>query len=253
MSEVKATLPDDRRVAVVTGASRGIGRAAARALAAAGHHVVAIARTQGGLEELDDEIRAAGGAATLVPLNLLEDGAIDRLGLALHERFGRVDALFGNAGILGPLSPVGHIEPKKWDEVFAVNVTVNYRLIRSLDPLLRRSAAGRCLFATSAAGWKAKPFWGAYAASKAALDAIVRTYAAEVESFGVTANLLNPGPLRTRMRAQAMPGEDPMTLKTPEDVAPAIVAALSPDETRTGSIYDFPLGVWTRHQIPAPV
>ena len=241
----------EKRIAVVTGASRGIGYAAAIALAAAGHHVVAVARTQGGLEELDDAISGAGGSATLVPLDLLEDGSIERLGAALFERFGRVDALLGNAGVLGPLSPVGHVDPAKWAGVFAVNVTANFRLIRALDPLLRLSGAGRTLFVTSGATVKCRPYWGPSSASKAALEALVRTYAGEVESFGITANLLNPGPLRTKMRAQAMPGEDPSTLKTPEDLAPAIVAALSPAETRTGRLYDFPSGAWLGFQPPA--
>lgn len=242
---------EDRRIVVVTGASRGIGKAAAVALAGAGYHVVAVARTQGGLEELDDAVRAVGGTATLVPASLTDDGAIDRLGLALYERYGRIDALLANAGILGPLSPVGHVDPKKWDEVFAVNVTANYRLIRSFDPLLRRSAAARTLFVTSAASWKCRAYWGPYSASKAALDAIVRTWAAEVQSFGITANLLNPGPLRTRMRAQAMPGEDPMSLETPEDLAPHVVAALAPETTRTGEVYDFPTRSWIAHRFPA--
>jgi NAD(P)-dependent dehydrogenase (short-subunit alcohol dehydrogenase family) len=240
----------EKRIAVVTGASRGIGRAVALALAADGCHVVAIARTQGGLEELDDAIQAAGGTATLVPMSLTEVDAIDRLGAALHERYGRVDVLVGNAGILGPLSPVGHVEPKKWDEVLAVNVTANYRLIRSLDPLLRQSAAGRCLFVGSAASWKCRAYWGPYSVSKAALDALVRTYAAEVQSFGVTANILNPGPLRTRMRAQAMPGEDPMTLPTPEDLAPFVVAAVQASETRTGMVCDFPDRTWKSFRVP---
>lgn len=245
------TEQNDKRIAVVTGASRGIGFAAAVALAGAGHHVVAVARTQGGLEELDDTIRAAGGSATLVPMDLLEDGSIERLGAALFERFGRVDALLGNAGVLGPLSPVGHVDPAKWAGVFAVNVTANFRLIRALDPLLRKSAAGRTLFVTSGAATKCRPYWGPYSASKAALDALVRTYAGEMESFGITANLMNPGPLRTKMRAQAMPGEDPSTLRTPADLAPHIVAALSVQETRTGMIYDFPSGTWLAFQPPA--
>lgn len=238
------TDPTSKRIAVVTGASRGIGRAVARALAADGCHVVALARTQGGLEELDDEIRAAGGSATLVPIDITDGAGIDRLGAALFERWGRLDVLVANAGILGPLSPVGHVDPKKWDDVFSVNVTANYRLIRSFDPLLRQSEAGRAVFVSSGAAWKARPFWAPYAASKAALEVLVRTYAAEVASFGVVANLLNPGPLRTRMRAQAMPGEDPMTLKTPDELAPHVVAMAAPGETRTGLLFDFPTLSW---------
>lgn len=243
----------DKRIALVTGASRGIGHAVALDLARAGHHVVAIARTEGGLTELDDAIRAIGGTTTLVPMSLTDTDAIDRLGEALFERYGRLDALVANAGILGPLSPIGHVKPKAWDDVMAVNVTANYRLIRSLDPLLRRSAAARTLFVSSGAAHKCRAYWGPYSVSKAALEALVRTYAAEVESFGITANLLNPGPLRTRMRAEAMPGEDPMSLKTPEDLAPHVVAAVSVAETRTGLIYDFPSLSWTEPQAPRPV
>lgn len=238
------------RIAVVTGASRGIGYEAALALAAAGCHVVAVARTTGGLEELDDAIRARGGSATLVPLDLTDYAAIDRLGAALFERFGRLDVLVGNAGLLGGLSPVGHIPPEKWERTLAVNVTANYRLIRSFDPLLRRSSAGRCLFVSSSLAWKARPFWGLYAATKAALNALVFCYAEEMRGFSVTANILNPGRLRTRMRAEAMPGEDPLTLKTPVDLAPYIVAATSVAETRTGEIFDFPTLSWMRSGSP---
>lgn len=233
------------RVAVVTGASRGIGRAAALHLAAAGAHVVAVARTQGALEELDDEIKATGkGSATLVPMDLTDYPAIDRLGAALYERFGRVDMVLGNAGVLGSLSPLGHIDPKKWDQVMAVNVTANWRLIRSLDPLLRAAPAARCLFVSSGAAQSAKAFWGPYSVSKAALEALVKTYANETRQSAIRANLLNPGPLRTAMRKQAMPGEDPMTLKTPEDLAPHILAALSARVEQTGSLFDFPGLCW---------
>jgi NAD(P)-dependent dehydrogenase (short-subunit alcohol dehydrogenase family) len=241
----------EKRIVVVTGASRGIGYEAALALARAGWHVVAIARTQGGLEELDDAIRDVGGSASLVPLDLADPARIDELGAALNQRFGRVDALFGNAGLLGGgLAPVGHIDPKKWDQAFAVNVTANYRLIRSLDPLLRQSPAGRCLFVSSAAAWKGAPFWGLYAASKAALNALVMAYAEEVKNFGIAVNLLNPGPLRTRMRAQAMPGEDPDTLATPADLAPHIVSILEASEGRSGALYDFPTLSWKKLQPP---
>ncbi|WP_237153466.1 SDR family NAD(P)-dependent oxidoreductase [Oryzibacter oryziterrae] len=240
----------DKRIAVVTGASRGIGFATAVALAKAGHHIVAVARTQGGLEELDDAITAVGGSATLVPLDLTQGDKIDQLGAALDQRFGRVDVLVGNAGVLGGLSPVGHIPLHKWDQAFAINVTANYRLIRSLDPLLRASSAARCVFVSSAASWKDRPFWGVYAATKAALNSLVLAYAAEMVNFTVTANLLNPGPLRTRMRAQAMPGEDPETLKTPEDLAPHIVAMVAPEESRTGALYDFPTQTWMKLQPP---
>ncbi len=238
------------RIALVTGASRGIGYEAALALGRAGWHVVAVARTQGGLEELDDAIRDAGGSASLVPLDVADPNRVDELGAALNQRFGRVDALFGNAGLLGGLAPVGHIEPNKWDQAFAVNVTANYRLIRALDPLLRRSPAGRCLFVSSAAAWKGAPFWAVYAASKAALNALAIAYAEEVRNFGITVNLLNPGPLRTRMRAQAMPGEDPDTLATPAALAPYIVSILEATDGRSGALYDFPTLSWKKLQPP---
>jgi len=235
------------RVALVTGASRGIGRAAALALAAAGCHVVALARTQGGLEELDDAIRAldpgVGAAATLVPCDLRDFAAIDRLGEALNRRWGRLDVLVAAAGVLGPLTPLHHADPKQWDETLAINVTANWRLIRSLDPLLRQSAAGRAVFITSGAASRAelRAYWGPYAVSKAALDALARTYAAEtVNTSAIRVMLVNPGPLRTRMRAAAMPGEDPMTLRTPEELAPKLVALCAPEWRETGKLYDFP-------------
>ncbi len=235
------------RIALVTGASRGIGRAAALALARSGAHIVALARTQGALEELDDEIRAlrpdVESPATLVPLDLKDFAAIDRLGEALYRRWGRLDALIGNAGSLGVLSPLHHVNPKDWDDVLAVNVTANWRLIRSLDPLLRRSVAGRAVFITSGAASRSdlRAYWGPYAMSKAALDAIARTYAAEtINTSNVRVMLVNPGPLRTSMRAKAMPGEDPASLRTPEDLAPKIVALCSPQWTETGKLYDFP-------------
>jgi NAD(P)-dependent dehydrogenase (short-subunit alcohol dehydrogenase family) len=233
------------RIVLVTGASRGIGRAAALAFARSGAHVVALARTQGALEELDDEIRAlrpgVENPATLVPLDLRDHPAIDRLGEALYRRWGRLDALVGNAGVLGVLSPLHHIDPKEWDGVLAVNVTANWRLIRSLDPLLRRSAAGRAAFITSGAASRTdlRAYWGLYATSKAALDAIARTYAAEtLNTSNIRVMLINPGPLRTRMRAQAMPGEDPMTLRAPDELAPKIVEICSPQWTETGKLYD---------------
>jgi NAD(P)-dependent dehydrogenase (short-subunit alcohol dehydrogenase family) len=230
----------DGRVAVVTGASRGIGRAAALALAQAGAHVVVLARTQGALEELDDEIRAAGGAATLVPLDIKDFDALDRLGAALHQRWGKLDILLANAGLLGGLAPLGHFDQKTWDDVMAVNVTANWRLIRSLDPLLRASDAGRAIFVGSGAAWNNRAYWGLYGTSKAALHALALTYAAETETTAVRVMLVNPGPLRTRMRAAAMPGEDPMRLKTPEDLAPHVVRLASPSWTETGKLYDFP-------------
>lgn len=241
------------RIALVTGASRGVGRAVAVALAAAGTHVVAVARTVGGLEELDDQIRAAGGAATLVPLDLKDGPAIDRLGAVLYERFGRLDALFANAAVLGPVTPVAHIDPKAWDAAIAVNVTANYRLIRSLNPLLLSSAAGRALFVTSGAASAPQPFLGLYAASKAALEAMVASYAGEVAHTPLKVNLINPGPLRTRMRAELMPGEDPESLPPPEAITPDVVRLLSPDFAETGMLFDFPSGRTTaRRRAAAP-
>jgi NAD(P)-dependent dehydrogenase (short-subunit alcohol dehydrogenase family) len=227
------------RVALVTGASRGIGRAMALALAKSGAHVVALARTAGGLEELDDDITAAGGTASLVPLDLRKLEAIDQLGAIVFERWKKLDILVGNAGVLGQLSPLGHVEPKTWDEVMAVNVTANWRLIRSLDPLLRQSDAGRAVFVTSAAAFKLLAYWGPYSVSKAALEALVKTYAAETVKTAVRVNLLNPGPVRTRMRAQAMPGEDPLSLPAPEAVAQAFLALVAPGLGETGEVFDF--------------
>lgn len=230
------------RLALVTGASRGIGRAFALELARQGAHVIALARTQGALEELDDEIRALGGAATLVPLDLKDGEGIDRLQGALAERWGRLDIFVGNAGLLGPLAPLGHVSPKEWDEVMAVNLTANWRLIRALDPLLRLSDAGRVLLISSGAAQKCRAYWGPYSVSKAGLEALARTYAAETVTTPVKVTMVNPGPLRTRMRAKAMPGEDPMTLKTPEDLAPELLRFVMPDWNRTSVLYDFPTG-----------
>lgn len=242
------------RLALVTGASRGIGRAVALDLARAGAHVVALARTQGALEELDDDIRGVGGDATLVPCDVKDSEAIDRLGSALNDRWGRLDILVANAGVLGPITPLGHVDPKAWDNVLAVNVTANYRLIRSLDALLRASDAGRAVFISSGAGHRAelRPYWGPYAVAKAALDAMARTYAAETSSTSnVVVSVVNPGPLRTRMRATAMPGEDPDTLKTPEDLSPSIVALCSPEFRDTGKLFDFPTDRLLSFQAPA--
>ena len=227
------------RIALVTGASRGIGYAVALKLAEAGAHVVAVARTVGGLEELDDSIRSSGGAATLVPLDLTDFAGIDRLGAALNERYQRLDVLVGNAGILGPISPLGHVEPKAWDEAIAVNVTANWRLIRSMDPLLQRSDAGRAVFLTSGAAANARAYRGPYSLSKAALEVLARTYAAETASTPVRVNLFNPGPTRTRMRAAFMPGEDPATLPKPDEVAERIIELCLPGFQQTGKLYDY--------------
>lgn len=240
------------RVALVTGASRGIGRAVCLALAAQGAHVIALARTQGALEELDDAIIAQGGTATLVPADIKDFDALDRLGAAIHERWGRLDILVGNAGILGPLAPLGHVPLKQWDEVMAVNITANWRLIRSLDPLLRTSDAGRAVFISSGAAHKCRSYWGPYSVSKAALEALAATYANETRDVSpIRIMLVNPGPLRTAMRAAAMPGEDPLSLETPEDLAPDIVKLCLPQSQETGKIYDFPSRKLLSLQMPA--
>ncbi len=227
------------RVALVTGASRGLGKSAALALAREGAHVIAMARTQGGLTELDDEIRSLGGSATLVPADMRDYDAIDRLGAAIFERWKRLDILIGNAGILGKLTPVAHVEPKLWDEVMGVNVTSNYRLIRSLDPLLRASDAGRAVFVTSGLAHKCWAYWGPYSISKAALEAMVKTYSAEIATSTARANCFSPGATRTKMRATAMPGEDPESLPHPDEVAAQIVPMCLADFTDNGAVYKY--------------
>jgi NAD(P)-dependent dehydrogenase (short-subunit alcohol dehydrogenase family) len=218
-------LPLEDRIAVVTGATRGIGRASAYALAMAGAHVIAVGRTQGALEELDDEIRSAGRpAATLVPLDLTNGDGIDQLGLEIFQRHKRLDVLVHAAGMLGGLWPVAHVIPKQWDRVIATNLTATYRLIRSFEPLLRQSQAGRALFLTSGRAVRPKAFWGAYAATKAGTEALVRCWADEIEHTKVRAVLIDPNVMRTRMRAEAFPGEDPTTLTEPSEIGPMIVA-----------------------------
>jgi NAD(P)-dependent dehydrogenase (short-subunit alcohol dehydrogenase family) len=216
--------PLSEKIALVTGASRGIGRAAALALADAGAHVVAVARTSGGLEDLDDEIRElTGQSATLAPLDIADGEALDQLGFALHQRFGRLDVLVHSAAILGPITPVSHIEPKHWERVWAVNVTASYRLIRTTEPLLRAAPAARAIFLTSRKASEPKAFWGPYGATKAAMENLVRTWADELEQTSIRAALVDPGPMRTRMRAEAMPGEDPETLPDPSEIGPLFV------------------------------
>ena len=239
------------RIALVTGASRGIGYATARALARAGAHVVAVARTQGGLEELDDDIRKDGGSATLVPLNLTDHDGIVRLAAALRERHGKLDILVGNAGVPGPSSPLGHIELKQWNDAMAVNVTANFQLIRHIEPLLKQSDAGRAVFVTSGAANKARAYVGPYAASKAALETLARVWAQETASTSLRINLFNPGPIRTRMRATVFPGEDPATLDTPEQAAEFIVPMCAPDWTETGKFYDYKARTLMSFRAPA--
>ena len=229
----------DGQLALVTGAGRGIGWAVAEALAAEGAHVLLLSRTQGALEELYDKISAAGGEATGVPMDVTDGDALDRLGGQIAERWGKLDLLVGNAGVLGPLTPTAHIDPKELDKALAVNLTANARLIRAMEPLLMAAEAPRAVFTTSGAAHKCRPFWGTYSASKAALDALVKTWAHEHENDKLRVNLLSPGPVRTAMRAQAMPGEDPDTLPAPAALAPLFLELLSPAETRSGEIVEF--------------
>ncbi|EJJ27873.1 SDR family NAD(P)-dependent oxidoreductase [Rhizobium sp. CF142] len=225
------------RIALVTGASRGIGYFTALELAKAGAHVIACARTVGGLEDLDDAIKAAGGSATLVPFDLADMEAIDRLGGSIFERWGKLDILVANAGVLGVISPIGHIEAKVFEKVMNINVNATWRLIRSVDPLLTRSDAGRAVIMSSGAAHKCRPFWSAYSASKAAVEALARTWAGETQSTPLRITSVDPGATRTAMRAQAVPGEDPMSLPHPSEVAKAILPLLGPGVTETGKLF----------------
>jgi len=225
------------RIALVTGASRGIGYFTALELAKAGAHVIAVARTVGGLEELDDEIRAGGGQATLVPLDLADMAGIDRLGGAIHERWGRLDILVANAAMLGVIAPIGHVEAKVFDRVMTLNVTATWRLIRSVDPLLRLSDAGRAIVVTAGAAHASKAFWAPYAASKAAVEALARSWADEARNLRLRVNAFDPGRARTALRAQAMPGEDPGKVPPPAEAAAKMMALADPALTATGMIY----------------
>ncbi len=225
------------KIAVVTGASRGLGYYAALGLAREGAHIIAVARTVGGLEELDDEIRKDGGAATLVPFDLKDGEAIDRLGAAIYERWGKLDILLANAGVLGVVTPLSHMDVKVWDEIMAVNVTANWRLIRSLEPLLKQADAARSLFVTSGAVNKCRPYVGPYTASKAALEVLVKTWAKEIGHTKMCANLVDPAILRTAMRASYAPGEDPMTVPEPQSIVPALVKLVSVDTTENGKTF----------------
>jgi NAD(P)-dependent dehydrogenase (short-subunit alcohol dehydrogenase family) len=224
------------KIALVTGASRGIGAAVAERFAAEGAHLVLTARTPGGLEEVDDRVRATGGSATLVPLDLRDFVKIDELAAALYERYGRLDILVGNAAEFGTFSPLGHIDPALWSEIIDLNLTANWRLIRAMDPLLRAAEHGRAIFVTSGIARNPRAYWGPYAVSKAGLEVLVRTYAAEIETTNVRANLIGPGVVRTRLRARVFPGEDPMTLPPPESVADAFLQLALPECERNGEI-----------------
>lgn len=235
MSDIK-DLAD--RVVLITGASRGIGYFAAIEAAKRGAHVIAVARTVGGLEEVDDEIQSVGGSATLVPLDLADGDAIDRMGGSIFERWGKLDGLIGNAGLLGVLSPVGHIAPKEVDKVFNINVTANFRLLRSLDPLLRQSDAGRVVFVSSSAAESGKPYWGLYGATKAAVNAMTKSYAGENANSLINANIYYPGAVRTGMRAKAVPGEDPLSIPHPREIVSSLVDMVSPSNAKNGEVFD---------------
>ncbi len=228
----------DGKVALVTGASRGIGRAIAKALALQGAHIIALARTKGGLEEFDDELKALGASSSLLRLDLRDNAQIDSLGPSLYQRWQRLDIFVGNAGILGPLSPLGHISEADWSQVLAINVTANWRLLRTLDPLLRLAPAARVLFVTSGAARNCRAYWGPYSVSKAALEALAKTYANEVQSTPVRVNLLDPGPISTRMRRQAFPGEDQNSLSPPEAVVPLALSLLTEETVENGGRFE---------------
>jgi NAD(P)-dependent dehydrogenase (short-subunit alcohol dehydrogenase family) len=224
------------RLALITGASRGIGRAVAKAYAAEGAHVILAARTQGGLDEVDDEIRAAGGTATLVPLDLTDGPLVDGLGPTLYKRFGQLDIVVANGAILGPVTPLVNVSDAQWNAVIATNLTANWRLIRSLDPLLRAAEHGRAIFVSSAAAFKCRAYWGPYSISKAALEALAKTYAEEVATTPVKVSILDPGRTRTAMRAAAMPGEDPMSLPAPETLTELFITLAMPSSTVHGEV-----------------
>jgi NAD(P)-dependent dehydrogenase (short-subunit alcohol dehydrogenase family) len=224
------------KVALITGASRGIGAAVAEHFAREGAHLVLAARTVGGLAEVDDKIRAVGGSATLVPLDLRDFIKIDELAAALFDRWGRLDVLVGNAAEFGTFSPLGHIDPTVWTEIVDLNLTANWRLIRAMDPLLRAAPAGRAIFVTAAVAREVFPYWGPYAVSKAGLEMLVKLYAGEITKTRVRANLVDPGIVRTRLRAHAFPGENPESLPQPESVTAAFVALALPKCTRNGEL-----------------
>ena len=226
------------RVALITGASRGIGAAVAKRFAAEGAHVILLARTVGGLEEVDDEIKTLGGSATLVPCDLTEFERLDNLGPPVLERFGKLDIFVGNAAILGTMTPLIQYDAAAWRDVFDVNVHANWRLMRVVEPLLRRSDAGRAILVTTGATKQPKAYWGGYAVTKSALEAMTRVWADELANTSVRVNLLNPGATRTQMRAAAFPGEDPNTLKTPDALTDAFLDLASPDCTRHGELID---------------
>lgn len=227
------------RLALVTGASRGLGRAAALALSREGAHVIITARSEAALESLDDEIRQSNGSATILRLDLNKGEHIDQLGPTIYQRWPKLDIFVANAGTLGPLSPLPHVTADAWSSVIATNLSSNWRLIRTLDPLLKHAEAGRAVFVTSGAAKSCRAYWGPYSVSKAGLEALARTYAKECETSSVKVNLVNPGPMRTAMRSKAFPGEDPMTLPEPKEVAKLIVELSLPSCTSNGECRSF--------------
>lgn len=229
----------DGKIALITGASRGIGAAVARAYARQGAHCVLLARTKGALEELDDEINGLGGTATLLPMNLKHEKKIDALGPTLFERFGKLDIFVANAGILGPLSPLHHVAEADWANVMNINLNANWRLVRTLSPMMEQSEAGRAIVLTSGAVAKNRAYWGPYTVSKAAVEALAKTWAAEVTTTNMRVNLVNPGPVATQMRAKAMPGEDPSTIPQPDDLADLFVKLAQSDLTANGEVFTF--------------
>ncbi len=230
------------RIAFVTGASRGIGRSAALGLARAGDQVIACARSKGALEELDDEILAATGQhATLIPFDITDAASFERLTSALYERFGRIDVAVHAAGILGTLTPVTQMEPKEFDKVVSVNLTSTWNLLRALEPLLRLSSAGRLIaLTTSASLTRGRAYWGAYGATKAALESLIRAWSDELEITAVRSALVSPGPMRTKMRAAAFPGEDPMSIPHPDEIVPLILDLADATRTPPSETVSFP-------------
>ena len=239
------------RIALVTGASRGIGYFTALELAKAGAHVIACARTVGGLEELDDAIKEIGGSATLVPFDLADMAAIDKLGGSIFERWGKLDILVANAAVLGVIAPIGHVEAKVFEKVMNVNVNATWRLIRTVDPLLHKSDAGRAVIVSSGSAHSARAFWAPYAASKAAVEALARSWADETKNSPLRVNIFDPGTSRTAMRAQAVPGENPETVTHPSETARHILPMLDPALTHTGQIYQIRGERWASYQMPA--
>ena len=231
--------PLSGRIALVTGASRGIGRAVALGRARAGAHVIVAARSVAALEALDDEIQQLGGTATLLQLDLKKGDRIDQLGPTLYQRWQHLDIFIGNAGTLGPLSPLSHVTEDGFLTTIEINLTANWRLIRTLEPLLKNAAAGRAVFVSSGAASGKYAYWGPYAASKAGLEALAKTWAQELADTPVRVNVVNPGATRTTMRAKAFPGEDPMKLPTPDDLVPLFLDLVSPSCARTGDIINF--------------